>query len=146
MRGEDGKAFKPNHLRILLDLHLKLISNQNYADKLFSILEKMVPSGINKNNGRPGLELWKIFVLSILRLNLDWDYDRLLNMANNHLIIRQMLGHSDVFDRHEYELQTLKDNFRLLTPEILNEINTFIVECGHGLVKKKKKTNRAIFY
>lgn len=108
-------------------------------EKLFSILEKMVPKGVNKNNGRPGLGLWKIFVLSILRLNLDWDYDRLLNMANHHTIIRQMLGHSDVFDTHEYELQTIKDNFKLLTPEILNEINTFIVECGHGLVKKKEK-------
>ena len=35
MRGEDGKAFKPNHLRMLLDLHLKQIRNQNYADNLF---------------------------------------------------------------------------------------------------------------
>mgnify|MGYP001590659231 FL=1 len=41
MRGEDGIAFKPNHLRILLDLHLKLISNPDDAEQLFLILEKI---------------------------------------------------------------------------------------------------------
>lgn len=118
------------------------------ADKretLFSILEKMVPTNTNKNNGRPGMSLWKIFVLAILRLNLNWDYDRLLNMANHHELIRQMLGHADIWDRGWYELQTIKDNFQLLTPEILDELNTFIVDCGHGLVKKKKKITKEMF-
>lgn len=111
-------------------------------EKLFSILEKMIPSKIDKRNGRPGMYLWRIFVLAVLRLNLNWDYDRLLHMANHNTLIRQMLGHSDMFDDYKYELQTIKDNFRLLTPEILDEINTFIVNCGHKLVKKKKKINK----
>jgi len=114
-------------------------------EKLFSILEKMIPANINKNNGRPGMELWKIFVLTILRLNLNWDYDRLLNMANHHTLIRQMLGHSDLCDDYQYELQTIKDNFKLLTPEIIDEINTFIVNCGHCLVKKKKTMSKETF-
>jgi IS5 family transposase len=108
-------------------------------EELFSILEKMTPAGVNKNNGRPGIELWKIFVLAILRLNLNWDYDRLLHMANHNNLIRQMLGHAEYFDDEQYELQTLKDNFKLLTPEIMEEINQFVVNCGHGLVKKKEK-------
>ena len=107
-------------------------------EKLFSILEKMIPPNINKKNGRPGMYLWRIFVLAILRLNLNWDYDRLLHMANHNLLIRQMLGHSDIFDDYKYELQTIKDNFKLLTPKILDDINTFVVNCGHGLIKKKK--------
>jgi hypothetical protein len=111
-------------------------------EKLFSILEKMIPAGVNKNNGRPGMELWKIFVLTVLRLNLNWDYDRLLNMANHHTLIRQMLGHSDWLDEYQYELQTIKDNFQLLTPEILDEINTFVANCGHDLVKKKEKDDQ----
>lgn len=115
-------------------------------EKLFTILEKMIPSDIDKNNGRPGMELWKIFVLAILRLNLNWDYDRLLNMANHHSLIRQMLGHSDIFDKRQYELQTLKDNFKLLTVEIMEEINTFVVNCGHELVKKKKKMRMEILF
>lgn len=105
-------------------------------EKLFAILERMTAPGIDKNNGRPGMELWKIFVLAMLRLNLNWDYDRLLHMANHNFLIRQMLGHSDIFDNYKYELQTIKDNFKLLTPEILEEINTFVVNSGHELVKK----------
>ena len=45
MRGEDGIAFKPNHLRILLDLHLKLVSNFDDAEQLFLILEKIYNGG-----------------------------------------------------------------------------------------------------
>lgn len=41
MRGGDGRAFRPNHLRILIDLHLKLISNSKEAERLFSILEEI---------------------------------------------------------------------------------------------------------
>ncbi len=115
-------------------------------EKLFSILEKMIPSNINKNNGRPGMQLWKIFVLAILRLNLNWDYDRLLHMANYNKLIRQILGHSDWLDDYQYELQTIKDNFKLLTPEIMEELNNFVVTCGHDLVKKKKKMRKKILF
>ena len=84
------------------------------------------------------MELWKILVFGVLRLNLNWDYDRLVEMANNHKTIRLMLGHCSFNDDHEYKLQTLKDNVSLLTPEILEEINTVVVEGGHYLVKKKE--------
>lgn len=117
----------------------------NKKEELFAILEKMIPENVNKNNGRPGMELWRVFVLGVLRLNLDWDYDRLLHMANHNLLIRQMLGHTDGWDDDEYELQTIKDNFKLLTPEVMEELNAFIVHCGHGLVKKKKKMTKEIF-
>jgi len=47
----------------------------------------MVPQGVDSNNGRPGMDLWKILVLGALRLNLSWDYDRLHEMANHCIII-----------------------------------------------------------
>ena len=49
-------------------------------------------------------------------MNLNWDYDRLEEMANNHKTIRKMLGHGSFGDNYEYKLQTLKDNVYLLTP------------------------------
>ena len=54
MRGGDGKAFKPNHLRILLDLHLKLISNPEDAEQLFLILENkaLTPASINRTKNK----------------------------------------------------------------------------------------------
>ena len=37
-----------------------------------------------------------------------------------------------------YPLQTLKDNISLLTPEILDKINTLVVKEGHKVLLKKK--------
>ena len=50
-----------------------------------------------------------------LRLNLNCDYDRLLELVNNHRTIRQMLGHGFTDDDLTYHLQTLKDNVQLFT-------------------------------
>jgi IS5 family transposase len=107
-------------------------------DKVFEILEQKIKPDTDNNNGRPGMELWKILVFGVLRLNLNWDYDRLVEMANNHKTIRKMVGHGSFTDDYEYKLQTLKDNVTLLTPEILDEINTVVVEAGHSIVKKKE--------
>lgn len=118
-----------------------LYINPETRKALFKILEEKMISGKNKNNGRPGMELWRIFVLGVIRLNLNWDYDRLHEQANSHSVIRQMLGHADFWDKYYYELQTIKDNVRLLTPEILDEINQIVVKEGHNLFKKKDNTS-----
>jgi hypothetical protein len=109
--------------------------NRKVREEIFELLEKNIAPQINKNNGRPGMELWKIFVLGVLRLDLNCDYDRLQNLANSHFEIRQMLGHSDWFDKTKYQIQTLKDNVRLLTPELLDQINQLVVKMGHVLVR-----------
>ena len=106
-------------------------------EKVFKILKEIVPPGTDANNGRPGMELWKIFVLGTIRLNCDWDYDRLKEMADHHLGLREMLGHNLFNKEDKYALQTLKDNVSLLTVEVLDKINVVVVEAGHSLVKKK---------
>jgi hypothetical protein len=105
--------------------------------QLFEVLTKLIPSEVNTDNGRPGMDLWKVFVMGTLRVNLNWDYDRLEEMVNSHKKIREMLGHGTFNDEYEYSLQCLKDNVHLLTPELLDEINQLIVNTAHGLVKKK---------
>ena len=52
---------------------------------------------INPDVGRPGMSLWCILVLAILKQALHCDYDRLHELACKHLDVRRMLGHSDVF-------------------------------------------------
>ncbi|WP_407919815.1 ISNCY-like element ISEnu1 family transposase [Endozoicomonas numazuensis] len=123
--------------QILLGLqHLYL--NAEARDLVFSLLEQAVPENISPDRGRPGMQLWKILVLGVLRLNLDWNYDRLREMANQHATIRAMLGHG-MYDLYEYKLQTIKDNVSLLTPELLNQINEVVVAEGHKIVGKKKE-------
>jgi hypothetical protein len=86
--------------------------------------------------GRPGMEQWKILVLGVLRLGLNADYDRIQELANEHKTIRHMLGHSDWMEEKRYELQTIKDNISLFTPDILDRINQEVVNTGHQLLKK----------
>jgi len=105
--------------------------------EVFKILEGIVPKNVDVENGRPGMTLWKILVLGTLRLNLNCDYDRLLELANNHKTIRQMLQHGILDDAKEYKLQTLKDNVSLLTSEKLDEVGKIVIKAGHKLVKKK---------
>jgi len=108
-------------------------------EEVFKILEGIVPKDIDSQNGRRlGMELWKILVLGTLRLNCNWDYDKIREIANNHMTLREMLGHG-FFDRNsKYALQTLKDNVSLLTPEVLNKVNQIALKAGHNLVCKKK--------
>ena len=105
--------------------------------QLFALLETQIAPKIDKRNGRPGMTLWSIFVCGVVRLDLNIDYDRLHELANQHLTLREMLGHG-AFDRADYHYQTLKDNVSLFTPELLNEINQRVVSSGHDLVKKKE--------
>lgn len=106
-------------------------------EKIFRILENEISPNIDKRSGRPGMNLWKILVMGTLRLNLNWDYDRLHEMVNNHKTIRQILGHGLIDEGSTYHLQTLKDNIKLLNYKVLDEINKVVVDCGHKLVKKK---------
>lgn len=107
-------------------------------EELFALLEKEILPNVDKKNGRPGMELWKILVLSLLRLTMNWNYDRLHDTVNHHSLVRNMLGHVDS-DKSYYPLQTLKDNIVLLTPELLDKINQIIIRTGHDCVKKKRK-------
>jgi hypothetical protein len=49
-----------------------------------------------------------------------------------------MLGHGLMDDDYQYDLQTLKDNISLFTPEILDNINQIVVRYGHQIAGKKK--------
>lgn len=115
-----------------------IYTNVELRGRVFEILAQNISPDTDNTTGRPGMDLWKILVFGVLRLNLNWDYDRLVEMVNNHKTIREMIGHSSLFDDHEYKLQTVKDNVSLLTPEILDEINTVVVEAGHSIVNKKE--------
>lgn len=115
-----------------------LYNDEEIRKKLFVALEKAIPSNIDQTNGRPGMSLWKIFVLGVLRLNLNCDYDRLQELVNQHKTIREMLGHGIFDEDYYYHVQTLKDNVHLLTPEVLAEINQTVVGLGHKLLKKKE--------
>ena len=79
--------------------------------EVFQILEGMVPQQIDPHNGRPGLDLWKVLVLGALRLNSNWNYDKLQDIANNHKTLRQMLGQLADFQHNSLHLRALRTSY-----------------------------------
>ena len=122
----------PKILKGLQHLYLNL----PLRTQIFHLLETELAPKVNKRNGRPGMELWKILVCGVVRLDLNEDYDRLHELVNHHNTLREMLGHA-LFDETNYPYQTLKDNVSLFTPELLDKINQVVVGAGHDLLKKK---------
>jgi hypothetical protein len=109
-----------------------LHANKNLCAEVFELLQDITPTNVDPGNG--GMDLWKILVLVTLRLNCNWDYDKVHNMANEHKTIRQFLGHA-LFDFNDkYGLQTIKDNISLLKSEIIDKINELVVKAGHQIL------------
>jgi len=106
-------------------------------DEAFEVIKHIVPRK-NRETGRPGMDLWKILVLATLRLNCNWDYDKVHEIANNHHRVRQMLGHSETDFDSQYPLQTIKDNLALIGPDLLDQINQIVVRAGHSIVIGKQ--------
>jgi IS5 family transposase len=114
-----------------------LYANETTRHEIFAILKDMIPEHIDINNGRNGMDLWKILVLGTLRLRCRWDYDKLQEIANNHHTLRQMLGHGMLDFSCRYARQTLNDNLRWFTPEILDRISRIAVIEGRKCLGTK---------
>ena len=130
-----------NALDQLIAALKEIYCNREYNDKIFSIIEKYLPK-VDSNTGRPGMNLWTIFVLGQVRMSLGLSYDMLQNLSNNHLLLRKLLGFSEVFGEEpfEFEYQNIYDNVSKLSDSMLVELNDVIVEFGHREVFKKKET------
>jgi hypothetical protein len=70
------------------------------------------------------------------------NYDRLHHEANYDSLVRQLLGQAAFDMALEFKLSTLKDNFPLLSEELLEAINAVIVRHGGGCIKKKRRHAR----
>ena len=118
---------------------LQLIyTNPDTRQKLFELLETHIRPDTDRTVGRPGMELWRILVLAVLKQGLGCDFDRLQELANEHGTLRKMLGHgmSEVDDAY-YPRARIVDNVALMTPALLREVNRLVVSTGHAVSKKK---------
>ncbi len=112
--------------------------NEQVRDQVFTSLHKMILPEISRKKGREGLSFWAIFVLGMLRLTCNWDYDRLKNQADNHRKIRQMMGMNLFVDESKLlPLSTVYNNVDLFTEDIAYEVSEIIVDYGHQHVLKK---------
>ena len=119
----------------------EIYCNKEYNDKIFKIIEGHLPD-VDRGTGRPGMNLWTVFVLGQVRKCLGTSYDMLHNLSNNHLLLHQLLGINDTFGEvsFTFEYQNIYDNVSKLSETMLAAINDVIVEFGHREVFKKKET------
>ena len=68
------------------------------------------------------MAMWSILVLGLVKQGLGYDFDRLHDTVNQHMTLRQFLGHTDS-DKKRYHYQTLVDKMSLLTPERLGKVD-----------------------
>jgi hypothetical protein len=108
-------------------------------EELFALLEARVLAH-KKATGRPGMDLWQILVLGVVRLGLDADWDRMEDLANHHTLLRQMLGLPVLSwgqGTKTFHHQTLRDNVALLDEELLRQINARVAAAGREVFAKK---------
>ena len=107
--------------RILLGLQT-LHNDEEAREEVMQILTKEVLPNIDKKVGRKGMDIWNIFVLAAVRLGANIDFWRLRDYANSHRDVRAFLGFSFMTSDEQYDLQTIKNNTRLITNEIMDKI------------------------
>ncbi len=83
---------------------------------------------INPTVGRPGMQLWNILVLGLLKQGLNCDCDRVTELANKHADVRRFLGLNATLDEQVFSYRTVNRNPKLLTPDLLAEINRLVVQ------------------
>ena len=84
--------------------------DETLREQLYALLDEHILPEADRTVGRPGMDLWQILVLGVLKQGLGCDFDRLHELTNHHDTIRAFLGHSDFGDKTHYEYQTVVDN------------------------------------
>ncbi len=111
-----------------------------WNEKVFKILEDKIISG-KKATGRPGMDLWQLFVLSQVRLCQNISYDELHYLSNHDSLVRQLMGVESTFgyEKSQFSYQNIIDNVSLLDDQTVRKINEVIVSFGHEVFKKKEE-------
>ena len=113
-----------------------LYTQDELFEEVMTLLESHVAPDCDHGNGRPGMTLWNMLVLATMKQGLAIDYDRLEDMANQHLTLRMMLQQPEK-DGFKYSARYLKSNVDLLTPEVLRKVSDIVVREGLKVAGKR---------
>ena len=112
-------------------------------EAIFELLENAVVGSKQSTTGRPGMDLWHILALGVVRLGLNCDYDRLEHIANYDTLVRQIMGLPSFGSAVNFHHKTISENVCHLDEELLAEINALVARHGLGHFKKNGKDNPA---
>ena len=126
----------------------QLFANRSLRQQIFDLLQRHLldnPADDDQQSvpptaqpdpgrGRPGMALWAVLVLALLKQGLKCDFDRLTELANKHSDVRSMLGLSGLASEQYFSHRSVVRNVSLLTPTLLQELNHLVVQEGLRLV------------
>ena len=122
-----------------------IFANEEINSVVFSLLSTRINPKQEqfKKSGRNGMGLWEILVLGVMRQGLNANYDRMHYLANSDITMRTVMGieTESRIDSKKYGLTTIKDNLALLDEQTIDQINDLVINYGHKLLKKKKKSH-----
>ena len=118
-----------------------------YADEktrkeVLDLIAKDVLQGARRDTGRPGMDLWSIFVLLCCREALRLDYDRLEDLAEHHQLIRAAMGLGDWQQEYHFHWTRIWRNVRKVRAETLADINRRVVHLGHQVAPAAAESAR----
>lgn len=149
----EAVIFNQSHLKsrdelppVLMALqHIFITKELNEA--VFTLLEKHLFKTKTQKTGRPGMNLWHILVLAVIRHSLGSNWDRVCYIANNDLMVRRIMGipvdgigmmckDQKKESAGEFSYQTIIDNVSQIDAKLLQELNAIVVKYGRQLLKK----------
>ena len=112
-------------------------------DGILRAIARDVNGNSSHKLGRRGLDYWSILVLAAVRMGCNLNYDKLQDLAEQHLALRQMMGIGNWEQGVRIDWRRIRDNITLVRPETIERISHLIVAEGHRLVPEAPRTARA---
>jgi len=124
---------------ILLGLQ-HIYTTQSLRDAVFKILEEIAPTKLIMMKRKSSLSTKASghgsmvdFGVRRIAIRLECRLWSILELANQHKTLREMLGLGCFDADKRYCLQTLKDNLKLFTPKVMGRINVEVIQAGYRL-------------
>jgi len=115
---------------ILMALQYLYVQRKSVIRKICDLIQADLLKGRSRKRGCVGLSSWEALVLASVRLGCNLDYDQLSDLADNHVVLRQMLG-LGCYDLKRYPRTTINDNLTSLSADTIEAISAIIVDEGH---------------
>lgn len=120
-----------------------IYSRPEVRNDILDAIAEDVNGTSNANRGRKGMDYWQILVLAAVRLGCNLDYDKLQDLAEQHRVLRQIMGIGDWDQQTTFDWRRIRDNITQVRPGTIERINHLIVAEGHRLVPEATQTVRA---
>jgi len=101
--------------------------------KVVGLVAQDISEDTRRDVGRPGLDDWQVVVLAAVRLGCNYDYDKLQDLAENHRVLRIILGLGEWDDGPSFNARRIRDTLCQLKPTTIAALNHAIVSCGQEL-------------